>query len=144
MDSLQGKPTRKPGRYNSLETISMPTHLRWPNEGFNGNSSKKHILYDELSIPQWVTVQLTNIYHIYHKGSYIQNSNITKQGHSGPLQSKPSQGTNMCTLDLLPCKKQTISGDNTLGASSRIVDKNCDNVSVLAMDEYHHKFQNDI
>ena len=47
-----------------METINTPPHLRWPNEGFNGNSGKKQILYDELTMAQWVTVKLTNICHI--------------------------------------------------------------------------------
>ena len=64
LDSLQGKNIKRSGRYNSVETINTPPHLRWPNEGFNGNSGKKRILYDELTMAQWVTGQLTNIYHI--------------------------------------------------------------------------------
>ena len=71
---MQGKGTsvKKSGRYNTVEIVNVPPHLRWPNEGYHGSSSKKRIAYDDLSFPQWVSGQLTNIYN-------IQDPNLAKQ-----------------------------------------------------------------
>ena len=63
-DSLQGKAVKKSGRYNAVDTVNTPAHLCWPNEGFQGNVGKKRALYDELTMPQWVAGQLTNIHNI--------------------------------------------------------------------------------
>ena len=49
-DSIQGKTVKQSRRYNSVDTVSTPAHLRWPNA--------------ELTMPQWVAGQLTNIYNI--------------------------------------------------------------------------------
>ena len=54
----------KVGRYNAVDTVNTPAHLLWPNEGFQGNVAKKRALYDELTMPQWVAGQLTNIHNI--------------------------------------------------------------------------------
>ena len=80
LDSFQGKNIKRSGRYNSVETINTPPHLRWPNEGYNGNSGKKRILYDELTMAQWVTGQLTNVYH-------ISDPNLAKQALLQVIQS---------------------------------------------------------
>ena len=42
--------------------ITVQPHFRWPNEGFHDSNGKKRLTYDELSLPQWVAGQLTNIY----------------------------------------------------------------------------------
>ena len=42
--------------------ITVQPHLRWPNEGFHDSNGKKRLTYDELSLPQWLAGQLTNIY----------------------------------------------------------------------------------
>ena len=55
---------KKSGRYNSHDSITAPPHLRWPNEGYHSSSGKKRVTYDELTMPQWVAGQLTNIYSI--------------------------------------------------------------------------------
>ena len=51
-DSLQGEAVKKSGRYNAVDTVNTPAHLRWLNEGFQGNVGKKRALYDELTMPQ--------------------------------------------------------------------------------------------
>ena len=71
-DSMQGKPHRRSGRYNNYDTVSAPPEVRWPNEGFHGSNGKKRLLYDDLSMPQWVAGQLTNILHMH-------DHNISKQ-----------------------------------------------------------------
>ena len=38
-DSLQGTTVKKSGRYNAVDTVNTPAHLRWPNEGFQGNAT---------------------------------------------------------------------------------------------------------
>ena len=63
-ESLQGKNSRKSGRYNNFDTVSNPPERRWPNEGYHGSNGKKRLLYDDLSMPQWVAGQLTNILHM--------------------------------------------------------------------------------
>ena len=55
---------KKSGRYNTHDSIAAPPHLRWPNEGCHSSNGKKRVTYDELSMPQWVAGQLTNIYNI--------------------------------------------------------------------------------
>ena len=60
-DLSQGK---KSGRYNLHDTVTTAPHLRWPNEGFHASNGKKRVTYDELSLPQWVSGQLSNIYAI--------------------------------------------------------------------------------
>ena len=80
LDSFQGKNIKRSGRYNSVETINTPPHLRWPNERYNGNLGKKRILYDELTVAQWVTGQLTNVYH-------ISDPNLAKQALLQVIQS---------------------------------------------------------
>ena len=63
-ESLQGKNSRRSGRYNNFDTVSNSPERRWPNEGYHGSNGKKRLLYDDLSMPQWVAGQLTNILHI--------------------------------------------------------------------------------
>ena len=71
---MQGKGTsvKKSGRYNTVEIINVPPQMRWPNEGYHGSNGRKRIVYDDLSFPQWVSGQLTNIYN-------IQDPNLAKQ-----------------------------------------------------------------
>ena len=66
----QGKPqsAKRSGRFNTHDTIATQPQLRWPNEGFHASSGKKRLTYDELSLPQWVAGQLTNIYAITDPG----------------------------------------------------------------------------
>ena len=64
-DLSQGKPqSKKSGRYNLHDTVAMAPHLHWPNEGFHASNGKRRVTYDELSMPQWVSGQLSNIYAI--------------------------------------------------------------------------------
>ena len=59
----RGKPNaKKSGRYNTHDSVVAPPHLRWPNEGFHSSSGKKRVVYDELTLPQWVAGQLCNIH----------------------------------------------------------------------------------
>ena len=61
----QGKPqVKKSGRYNLHDTVSSAPHLRWPNEGFHAANGKKRVAYDDLSLPQWISGQLSNIHAI--------------------------------------------------------------------------------
>ena len=60
-DITQGKQKRS-GRYNTHDMITVQPHLRWLNEGFHDSNGKKCLTYDELSLPQWVVGQLTNIH----------------------------------------------------------------------------------
>ena len=53
---------KKSGRYNTIDIVTVPPHLRWPNEGCHGTNGKKRPKYDELTLPQWVSGQQTNIY----------------------------------------------------------------------------------
>ena len=62
--SLQGRQPRKSGRYNSVEVVQSAPEFRWPNEGYHAPGGKKRVIYDELTLPQWVVGQLTNIYHM--------------------------------------------------------------------------------
>ena len=73
-ETLQGKTSSRSGRYNNYDTVSTPPEIRWPNEGFHGSSGKKTLLYDDLSMPQWVAGQLTNILQraICHGGDATQ------------------------------------------------------------------------
>ena len=57
---LQRNP-RKPGRYNIHEIPSSSAQYRWPNEGVNTAQGRRRVPYDELSLPQWVAGQLTNV-----------------------------------------------------------------------------------
>ena len=64
-DLSQGKPhIKKSGRYNLHDTVTALPQLRWPNEGFHASNGKKRVTYDDLSLPQWVSGQLSNIYAI--------------------------------------------------------------------------------
>ena len=62
--SIQGRQHRKSGRYNSTDMALTAPEFRWPNEGFHGQTGKKKTVYDDLTLPQWITGQLTNIYHM--------------------------------------------------------------------------------
>ena len=62
--SVQGRQPRKSGWYNSSDMAHTAPEFRWPNEGFHGQTGKNKVTYDDLTLPQWVTGQLTNIYHM--------------------------------------------------------------------------------
>ena len=72
LESSQGKPHRRSGCYNTHDTVSVAPEVRWPNEGFHGSNSKKRLLYDDLSMPQWVGGQLTNILHMQDQATSRQ------------------------------------------------------------------------
>ena len=59
--NITQKNLRKSGRYNIHEIPSCSAQYRWPNEGINTAQGRRRLPYDELSIPQWVAGQLTNI-----------------------------------------------------------------------------------
>ena len=52
------------GRYNMVDAITVEPSMHWPNEGYHEGQGRKRVMYDELSLPQWVAGQLLNIYHI--------------------------------------------------------------------------------
>ena len=62
-DLTQGKPqlAKRSGICNTHDTIATHSLSRWPNGGFPVLNGIKRLTYDELSLPQWVTSQLTNI-----------------------------------------------------------------------------------
>ena len=62
--AIQGKHTRKSGRYNSVDFVQTPHETRWPNEGYHPPAGKKRVIYGELTMPQWVLGQLSNIFHM--------------------------------------------------------------------------------
>ena len=62
--SLQGRQTRKSGRYSSVDVVQTAPEFRWPNEGYHAPAGKKRVIYDDLMLPQWVVGQLSNIYHM--------------------------------------------------------------------------------
>ena len=62
---IQGKnATKKLGRFNTVDIITAPAHFGWPNEGFQGVQGRKRLAYGNLSLPQWVSGQLFNIFNI--------------------------------------------------------------------------------
>ena len=62
---LQGKQvSKRSGRYNTTDTTTALPEYCWPNEGYHGSKGKKRVLYDDLSLPQWVVGQLTNVHQI--------------------------------------------------------------------------------
>ena len=59
----QGKNTsHKSGRYNATDIITAPPEFRLPNEGYHGSSGRKRVVYNDLSMAQWVVGQLSNVY----------------------------------------------------------------------------------
>ena len=64
-DLTQGKSTtKKSGSFNTVDIFTALAHLRWPNEGFQGVQGQKRLPYDDLTLSQWVSGQLANIYNI--------------------------------------------------------------------------------
>ena len=63
---LQGKGSsiKKSGRYSTIEMVTATPQARWPNEGCHGMNGKKRPVYDDLTMAQWVSGQLTNVYNI--------------------------------------------------------------------------------
>ena len=66
--SLLGK-QRRSGRYNTTDIALNPPEIRWPNEGYHSSAGKKGVPYDELSMAQWVTGQLSNVYNMKDSNS---------------------------------------------------------------------------
>ena len=62
--TLQGRQPRKSGRYNSVDVVQTAPEFHWPNEGYHAPAGKKRVIYDDLTLPQWVVGQLSNIYHM--------------------------------------------------------------------------------
>ena len=91
-------PTKKSGCFNATDAITSGPELRWPNEGYQGVSAKKRILYDELSLPEWAVGQLTNIYHIQDpaivKKALLQTILALKDATSLPWQAVRSAYAN--------------------------------------------------
>ena len=88
-DLTQGKNnTKKSGRFNTVDIVTAPAHLRWPNEGFQGVQGRKRLAYDDLTLPQWVSGQLSNIYNIQDpsvvKHALLQLIMATKDASSLP------------------------------------------------------------
>ena len=52
---------RKSGRYNTTDTTLVGPQFRWPSEGLVFASHSKKPAYDELTVPQWVSGQLSNV-----------------------------------------------------------------------------------
>ena len=53
--------------HNPSDSTTIPAYLKKidvSNEGFLGVNGKKRILYDDLSLPEWATGQLSSIFHI--------------------------------------------------------------------------------
>ena len=59
--TLLGK-QRRSGNYNTTDIAQNPPEILWPNEGYHSSTGKKGVPYDELSMAQWVTGQLNNVY----------------------------------------------------------------------------------
>ena len=64
LDVAQGRQSsvKRSGRYNTADIVTAPPHLRWANEGFHAGNGKKRVMYDDLTLSQWVVGQLTNIH----------------------------------------------------------------------------------
>ena len=52
---------RKSGRYNTTDTTLVGPQFRWPNEGLISASRTKKPAYDELTLAQWISGQLSNV-----------------------------------------------------------------------------------
>ena len=61
----KGQQGKKSGRFNTTDTITSVPELRWPNEGYHSVSGRKHMVYDDLLLPEWAVGQLRNIYQIH-------------------------------------------------------------------------------
>ena len=46
------------------DSVTAAPHLFWPNEDYHMSDGKKRVLYDDLSLPQWIAGQLSKIYSI--------------------------------------------------------------------------------
>ena len=62
--SLQGRQARKSGIYNTTDVVHTTPEYRWPNEGYHAPVGKKKVAYDDLTLPQWVVGQLSNIFYM--------------------------------------------------------------------------------
>ena len=47
-----------------MDVVQTAPEFRWPNKGYHAPGGKKRVIYDDLTLPQWVVGQLTNIYHM--------------------------------------------------------------------------------
>ena len=59
--SLLGE-QRRSGRYNTTDIALNPPEILWSNEGYHSSAGEKGVPYDELSMAQWFTGQLSNVY----------------------------------------------------------------------------------
>ena len=54
----------KSGRYNTTDIVHTTLEYRWPNEGYHAPVGKKRVANDDLTLPQWVVGQLSNIFYM--------------------------------------------------------------------------------
>ena len=47
-----------------MDVVQTAPEFRWPIKGYHAPGGKKRVIYDDLTLPQWVVGQLTNIYHM--------------------------------------------------------------------------------
>ena len=52
---------KKSGRYNITDTCTAKPELRWPNEGYVSTSATRKPSYDDLTLAQFASGQLSNI-----------------------------------------------------------------------------------
>ena len=52
---------KKSGPYNTTDTCTAKPELRWPHEGYVSTGATKKPSYDDLSLAQWASGQLSNI-----------------------------------------------------------------------------------
>ena len=52
---------KKSGRYKTTDTCTARPELRWPNEGYVSTGTTKKPSYDDLTMAQWASGQLSNI-----------------------------------------------------------------------------------
>ena len=58
-NAIQGR--HKSGRFNTVDLIHTAPEFRWPNERYFVPAGTKRVTYDDLSLPQLVVRQLSNI-----------------------------------------------------------------------------------
>ena len=61
---MQGKPNvirKKSGCYNTTDTTTLGPQFRWPNEGRVSASHLRKPSYDDLTLAQWASGQISNI-----------------------------------------------------------------------------------
>ena len=90
--------TRKSRHFNITDTITSIPELRWSNEGYHSTGGKRRVVYDDLSLPEWVSGQLNNIYQIQApvilKKVLLQTIMALKNATSLPWVAVPSTNAN--------------------------------------------------